>query len=256
MTTGSGNEGTPALSVVIPAYNEATRIGATLHALAAVTAGDDVEVVVVDDGSTDGTAVVAEELLDFSGHRQVLRLARNQGKGAAVRAGVLAARGDAILYMDADLATDLEALPRFLAELADADVIVGSRSVPGAVVKQGTRDRAAMGRAFNRLSRLSTGVHIHDTQCGFKAFRGPAAQTLFGLARCDRFAFDVEILMLAERLGLRIVERPVTWTAVDGSSVRRVSDSARAAFDVLRIALRWTPGRVRRAVAAHAARDT
>ncbi|HEU5300673.1 MAG TPA: glycosyltransferase [Acidimicrobiia bacterium] len=237
----------PRLSVVIPAYNEATRIGATLHALAAATAGQDVEVVVVDDGSTDDTAAVAESLLDFSGHRQVLRLDHNRGKGAAVRAGVLAARGEVILYMDADLATDLEALPRFLDDLRDADVVVGSRAVPGAAVKQGTRDRAVMGRVFNRLSRWSTGVHIHDTQCGFKALRGPAARTIFGLARCDRFAFDVEVLVLAERLGLRVVERPVTWTAVDGSSVRRVSDSARAAYDVVRIAWRWTPRRVRRA---------
>ena len=254
MTTGSGHGDTPALSVVIPSYNEATRIGTTLEALAAATA-DDVEVIVVDDGSTDGTAEVAERLLEAAGHRRVLRLDRNQGKGAAVRAGVLAARGDTILYMDADLATDLEALPRFLLELEDADVVVGSRSVPGAVVKQGTRDRVVMGRVFNRLSRLATGVHIRDTQCGFKAFGGPAARTLFGLARCDRFAFDVEVLVLAERLGLRVVERPVTWTAVDGSSVRRVSDSARAAFDVVRIALRWTPRRVRRATAAQAPRD-
>lgn len=237
VTKGNGNGETPALSVVIPAYNEATRIGTTLRALRAAT-GDDIEVIVVDDGSSDDTAAVAEGLLDPSHHRRVLRLDRNQGKGAAVRAGVLAARGDAILYMDADLATDLEALPRFLADLVDADVVVGSRSVPGAAVKQGTRDRAVMGRVFNRLSRLATGIHIHDTQCGFKAFRGPAAKAIFGLARCDRFAFDVEVLMLAERLGFRVVERPVTWTAVDGSSVRRVNDSARAAFDVLRIARR------------------
>ena len=256
MTSGDGYVGAPTLSVVIPAYNEATRIGATLHALAAATVGADVEVVVVDDGSTDDTAAVAEALLDFSGHRQVLRLEHNQGKGAAVRAGVLAARGDAILYMDADLATDLEALPRFLDDLRDADVVVGSRSVPGAVVEQGTRDRAIMGQAFNLLSRWSTGVHIHDTQCGFKVFRGAAARTIFGLVRCDRFAFDVEVLVLAERLGLRVVERPVTWTAVDGSSVRRVSDSARAAVDVLRIAWRWTPRRVRRARDASAARGT
>lgn len=256
MTSASENVGVPRLSVVIPAYNEATRIGATLHALADATAGQDVEVVVVDDGSTDDTAAVAESLLDFSGHRQILRLDHNQGKGAAVRAGVLAARGQLILCMDADLATDLEALPRFLDDLRDADVVVGSRAVPGAVVMQGTRDRAVMGRVFNRLARWSTGVHIHDTQCGFKAFQGPAARTIFGLARCDRFAFDVEVLVLAERLGLRVIERPVTWTAVEGSSVRRVSDSARAACDVVRIAWRWTPRRVRRARGAVAVRRT
>ena len=242
--------GTPALSVVIPAYNESARIGATLRALASVTADRDVEVIVVDDGSTDDTAVLAEELLGPSNRSRVLRQERNRGKGAAVRAGVMDARGDAILYMDADLATDLEALPRFLDELRVADVVVGSRSVVGAVVEQGTWDRALMGRAFNALARASTRVPIHDTQCGFKAFRSTAARNLFTLARSDKFAFDVEILVLAQRLGYQVLERPVRWTAVDGSSVRRVTDSTRAAIDVLRIALRWTPRRVRRAAVA------
>jgi glycosyltransferase involved in cell wall biosynthesis len=239
--------GTPALSVVIPAFNEAVRLAATLDALDAATQAQDVEVLVVDDGSTDDTFGVAERALDPARDR-VLRLPANAGKGAAVRAGVLESRGAAVVYMDADLATDLEALPRFLDALGDADLVVGSRTLPDAVVRDGTRDRATMAWVFNRIVRVSTGIKARDTQCGFKAVRGDVARELFALARCDRFAFDVEILLLARRLGLTVVELPVAWTAVEGSSVRRLADSARAAYDVLRIAARWTSARVDRAV--------
>ncbi len=239
----------PTLSVVIPAYEEGARLGATLHALAAATAGEDVETIVVDDGSADDTSEVAASNLAAQPRASVIRLDRNRGKGAAVRAGVLASTGDVVLYMDADLATDLVALPTFVAALEDADVVLGSRTLPDAVVRNGTNDRAAMAWVFNRIVRACTGIRTHDTQCGFKMFRGDVARQLFSLARCDRFAFDVEILLLARRLGLRVVEHPVTWTAVEGSSVRRGVDSARAAIDVVRIALWWTPRRVERAAA-------
>jgi glycosyltransferase involved in cell wall biosynthesis len=242
-----GPVGNPALSVVIPAYNEADRLATTLHALQAATAGQSVEVVVVDDGSADTTAEVAAATVD-PGADRVVRLERNSGKGAAVRAGVLASTGDAVLYMDADLATDLRALPAFLEALDHVDVAVGSRTLPDAVVRDGTRDRAVMAWVFNRIVRVTTGIRVRDTQCGFKALRGPVARRLFALARCDRFAFDVEILLLARRLDLSVVELPVVWTAVEGSSVRRVADSAQAALDVVRIAARWTPNRVARAV--------
>jgi glycosyltransferase involved in cell wall biosynthesis len=239
----------PALSVVIPAYDEAARLGTTLHALAAATASQDVETIVVDDGSTDDTAAVAAAHLSSLPGGSVIRLDQNRGKGAAVRAGVLASTGDAVLYMDADLATDLSVLPRFLAALDDADVVSGSRTMPDAVVRNGTRDRAAMAWVFNRIVRVSTGIKSHDTQCGFKMFRADAAREIFSLARCERFAFDVEVLLLARRLGYRMVEHPVTWTAVEGSSVRRGADSMRAAVDVVRIATWWTRRKVERAAA-------
>ena len=242
-----GAVGRPALTVVIPAYNEAQRLASTLHALQHATSGQTIEIVIVDDGSIDATAEVAEATLDPTTDR-VIRLAENSGKGAAVRAGVLASTGDAVVYMDADLATDLESLPGFVAALDTADVVVGSRTLPGAVVRDGTRDRAVMAWVFNGIVRLATGLRTRDTQCGFKAFRGKVARHLFALARCDRFAFDVEILLLARRLGLDVVEIPVDWTAVEGSSVRRVVDSLEAAADVLRIAARWTPRRVARVV--------
>ena len=233
------------MSVVIPAYNEAARLASTLHALREATSGEAVEVIVVDDGSTDPTSEVASATLD-AGTDQVIRLDQNSGKGAAVRAGVLASTGDAVLYMDADNATDLGVLPAFVGALDRADVVVGSRMLPGAVVRDGTSDRAAMAWVFNKIVRVSTGIGSRDTQCGFKAFRGAAAHRLFTLARCDRFAFDVEVLLLARRLELDVVELPVDWTAVEGSSVRRVADSLRAALDVVRIAARWTPKRVAR----------
>jgi dolichyl-phosphate beta-glucosyltransferase len=239
--------GHPALSVVIPAYNEAERLATTLRALQAATADLTTEIIVVDDGSGDATSEVATATLDASVDR-VVRLDANTGKGAAVRAGVLASQGDAVLYMDADLATDLHALPSFLEALERADVVVGSRTLPDAVVRDGTRDRAMMAWIFNRIVRVATGIQARDTQCGFKALRGPAARQLFALARCDRFAFDVEILLLARRLDLSVVELPVVWTAVEGSSVRRVADSMHAAADVVRIAARWTPRGVARAV--------
>ena len=239
----------PTLSVVIPAFDEAARLGTTLHALEGATAGQDVETIVVDDGSTDDTAAVAAANLAGLPGGSVIRLGQNRGKGAAVRAGVLASTGDAVLYMDADLATDLSALPDFLAALDDADVVSATRTLPEAVVRNGTRDRAAMAWVFNRIVRMCTGIRSNDTQCGFKMFRGDVAREIFTLSRCERFAFDVEVLLLARRLGRRIVELPVTWTAVEGSSVRRGVDSARAALDVVRIATWWTPRRVRRAVA-------
>ena len=248
-----GAVGKPRLSVVVPAYNEAARLASTLEALADATTGESVEVIVVDDGSTDGTDVVARDAL-ASGDGQVIRLPANRGKGAAVRTGVLASTGDAVVFMDADLATDLSALSGFVAALDDADVVVGSRTIRGAVVLDGTRDRALMARVFNVIVRVATGIENRDTQCGFKAFRGPAARQLFSLAQCDRFAFAVEVLLLARRLGMTVVEMPVTWTAVEGSSVRRGADSAQAAWDVVRAAVRWRPRAVARAVQAQHAR--
>jgi glycosyltransferase involved in cell wall biosynthesis len=237
-------------SIVVPAYNEASRIESTLRAVLRACDGRDFEILVVDDGSTDETVSVAEAVLQQSHHGRVVRLERNQGKGAAVRAGVLGTDGDAIVYMDADLATDLSALDPAIDALADADVAVGTRVGPGASVRNSTRSRAVMARGFNWLARLSTRVDLVDTQCGFKAFRGDVGRELFGLSRSDGYAFDVEILLLARRLGLTTVEVPVRWTAVEGSSIRPFADSFQMALDLPRIAARWTPRRTRQATEA------
>lgn len=235
----------PSLSIVIPAYNEAERLTSTLRALEAHPASVEAEIVVVDDGSSDRTAEVAHSILDGRPDAQVISLAENRGKGAAVRAGIGAATGSVIVYMDADLATDLAALEVVLATLEDADVVVGSRAVPGAVVHDTTLSRAVMGRSFNRMIRILTRVDVHDTQCGFKAFRAEAAHLIFGISGVDGFAFDAEALLNARILGFRIREVPVEWTSVDGSSVRPVRDSVSAALDLLRVVVRARPAKMR-----------
>jgi glycosyltransferase involved in cell wall biosynthesis len=230
----------PAVSVVVPAYNEAARLATSLPRLLDLTATDGIEVLVVDDGSTDDTVAVAEAHLKGTRTGRVLSLPRNRGKGAAVRAGVLEAAGAAVVYMDADLAADLDDLGSLLEALSGADIAVGSRAVPGSRVFDSTFPRAVMGRSWNAMVRLVTGLELHDSQCGFKGFQAPVARTLFQRSRIDGFAFDVEILALAQREGMKIVEVPVTWRAVGGSSVRPVLDSMLMARDLARIRLRRT----------------
>jgi glycosyltransferase involved in cell wall biosynthesis len=247
-----GTQGAPwraaEVSVIVPAFNEERRLGVALPTLVAHLAGTGAEIVVVDDGSTDRTSAVASRILDDGGAGSVVRLARNAGKGAAVRAGVAVARGSAIVFMDADMATDLAHLPRLVAGLADHDVVIGSRRTAGAVVAE-ERVRRHMGVAFNVFVRALTGLELGDTQCGFKAFRAHAARQLFDMATTDGYAFDVEVLLLATRLGMSIEECPVRWTAVDGSKVRRLRDPLRMSTDVWRAHRRWPAARVASAVA-------
>lgn len=205
----------PDLSLVVPAYNEEKRLPVSLARIAewlgsrvpALSA----EVLVVDDGSSDRTASVAERTaaglgLDF----RVIRLQENRGKGAAVRAGVLEARGAHVLVTDADLSTPIEEVDKLLA--AAAPVAIGSRGVDATLVKQRqSLFRVASGRLFNLLVRLLAVSGIRDTQCGFKLFRADAAREVFSRATVDRFAFDVEALLLARRLGYAIAEVPVLW---------------------------------------------
>lgn len=208
------------VSIVIPAYNEGRRLGPSLARLvAAIPAGT--EVIVVDDGSTDDTCRVAVEQLSAFSRGTVMRLPWNSGKGAAVRAGVGLAQGRSIVFMDADLSTDLDDLPRLLAGLEEADIVVGSRSAAGSVVESCPPLRVVMGRTFNRFVRGVTGIPSLDTQCGFKAFRASVAKLLFSLQRVEGFAFDVELFVLARRLGFRVLEVPVRWKAAEGSQVRK-----------------------------------
>lgn len=239
----------PELSIVIPAYNESARLPETLRRLEVEFGGSSTEVIVVDDGSTDDTAEIAERACSDELAVSVIRLPVNRGKGAAVRAGVAASTGAAVLCMDADLATDLADVDRFLAHLVDAEIVVGSRAVPGARVHNTTLLRTLMGRTFNRMVRLVARLPVHDSQCGFKAFRGDVARVLFALGSVDGFAFDPEVLYLARILGCRVVEVPVDWTAVEGSSVRPVRDSIVTGAALLGIVWRHRPARVR--AAAH-----
>jgi hypothetical protein len=249
------------LTLVIPAYNEARRFDDGVTRLgAAITSGgidpETTEFLVVDDGSTDDTATRAETLFGQFPHRRIVRLPENRGKGAAVRAGVTAASAPLIAFADADMAIDPSQTPEFLRALAQADLAIGSRAAVGATVDRPNLRRSAMNRAFNQLVNVVTRVSLSDTQCGYKAFRAPAAKLLFHCSITERFAFDVEILTLARRLGLTISEVPVQWSRVRGSRVRPWLDPGTMTRDVIRAsrgaksappvpALTFTPGRGR-----------
>jgi glycosyltransferase involved in cell wall biosynthesis len=207
------------VSVVIPAFNEAQRLPRSLPPLlAALRRMPGAELIVVDDGSVDDTAVVAGSLLTSAPFGQVIRLPWNSGKGAAVRVGVAAATGDAIVFMDADMASDIADLPALVAALERAEVVLGSRRVGRGAVR--TTGRQLGSWAFNQLTRSLVDLDIADTQCGFKAFRGAEAKILFSLARSNGFGFDVEVLAIAQAMGYRIVEMPVRWAETPGGTFR------------------------------------
>lgn len=232
---GSGSEPRPAVSIVIPAFNEERRLATSLRVLRETWDwGPQTELIVVDDGSTDDTVRVAQAgLADVTGAR-VLRQ-RHQGKGAAVRRGMLAAGGERIAFMDADLATDVADLPPLVAGLDRADVVVGSRLLAQAVVTGRTFHRGLLHHAFRWQVRRWGGIAVSDPQCGFKAFRRDAARALFSRCSANGFGFDVEVLLLARHLGLRIDEIPVRWHDVEGSRVRLVRDSTEMFADLLRV---------------------
>lgn len=228
------------LTVVVPAYHEAERIGTTLgslrQALAPLAGPGGVEVVVVDDGSGDETGPRAVA----AGADRVIVLPENRGKGAAVRAGVLAARGRTVAYLDADLAYSPDQILPLLEQIeAGYDVVVGSRRhlETVTVVKAG-RLREVSGRAFNLLSEVVLLGNYRDTQCGIKALRSDAARLVFGRSRVDGFAFEIEVFHLAERYGLSLAEMPVRVTNSAQSTVRVVADSLEMVGDLLRIR-RW-----------------
>jgi putative flippase GtrA len=227
-------------TVVIPAFDESARIGTTVRAVRAaltdLARDGGVEVVVVDDGSSDGTAGAA---LD-GGADQVVVLPGNRGKGAAVRAGVAAARGRTVAFTDADLSYSPDQLLAVIAEVEGGwDVAVGSRRHPGAATDRGAGTVRDLGsRVINLVTMAVLLSHPHDTQCGLKAFRSDAARLLFGLARVDGFAFDIELLHLVERHELSLCEVPVRLRSAERSTVRVVRDGLRLLRDVARIR-RW-----------------
>jgi hypothetical protein len=225
------------LSIVVPAYNEAHRLDDAFDRFRyAVRAGavdlERTEVIVVDDGSDDDTSGRARSLTADLPHHRVIRLPVNQGKGAAVRAGIRAARGASTAYMDADMAIDPRAIPQLLECLVTTEGAIGSRSLPDSMVESRYMIRLLMGRLFNRLVTAGTELDFLDTQCGFKAFRTEVARLLFHLVPIDRFAFDVEVLACSHRLGLAIAEVPVHWKHVPGSSVQPLHDSITMLADV------------------------
>jgi len=253
----------PYLSIVVPAYNEERRLPGTLKAILEYLARQSypAEVIVVDDGSEDRTAAVVEALMP---DHPELRLIRNdhRGKGYTVRTGMLAAQGQYVLFSDADLATPIVEVEKLLGYLEQGyDVAIGSREGLGAVRYHEPWYRHFMGRVFNLLVRLLAVSGFQDTQCGFKAFRGPVAHDLFnqvqlygakaGLVKGGAVTgFDVEVLFLAQKLGYRIREVPVQWFYGENTKVNPLRDSIRMFKDVLQVRLNDWMGKYRQASAA------
>lgn len=226
------------LSIVIPAYNEAVRLQNTLTAVVDYLreSWPDGEVIVVDDGSADDTAGIARAIFSDSGLRtSVISYKSNLGKGRAVRLGLLAARSEIVLFSDADLSTPITETPKLVEPIINGqyDVTFGSRALDRTLigVHQPWR-REQGGRVFNLAVRLATGLPFWDTQCGFKAFRMSACRPLVEAATVDRFGFDVELLYLAYRAGLRLKEVPVRWDHYEGSKISLASDSFRMLSEV------------------------
>jgi dolichyl-phosphate beta-glucosyltransferase len=237
------------LSVIIPCFNEEKRITPTLNQVEAffLSKGYPVEIIAVDDGSQDGTLKALEE---FSRRAtlpvKIISYQPNQGKGHAVRQGVLAAQGDFILFTDADLSTPLEEIDGFFSvfERDEAEVVIGSRNLPQSQVQR-PKGREIMSKGFNFLVRALVLPGIKDTQCGFKCFSRAAALAIFAKAPTSGLAFDVEVLYIALRLGYRIVEVPVRWNYFTGSKVHPLRDSLRMFAALLRLRLDSLLGKYR-----------
>lgn len=228
-------------SLIIPAYNESARLGSTLErVLAYVHAqGWNAEVIVVNDGSRDNTAEIVKS---FAAKDPILRLVENpgnRGKGYSVRNGMLNARGEILLFSDADLSSPIEEAPKLLAALDQgADIAIGSRWLRSETQTQRQPlHRQLFGRIFNLLLRLTLGLKFKDTQCGFKAFKQPAARAIFPPQKIERWGFDPEILFLARKFGFKVKEIPVVWGHSGGTRINPLVDGARMFQEMLRV--RW-----------------
>lgn len=232
------------ISVVIPAYNEAERLGSTLERTVDYLSrrGLSYEVLVVDDGSRDRTIQVAEGFADRG--VRVIRHEKNRGKGAAIKTGVLASLGADVLLSDADASTPIQELERLERKLPDAPVVLGSRAVAGADIRQHQPFyREVMGKTFNLIIRLA-GVHgVNDTQCGFKLLKGEVAREIGAKLTIDGFAYDVELVWLARRHGYRVVEVGVIWVDSPDSRVDPVRSSLGMLRDLVRMRIRHSGGR-------------
>jgi glycosyltransferase involved in cell wall biosynthesis len=228
-------------SIIIPAYNEGKRLGATLDRVLAYLGSEqlDAEVIVVNDGSSDDTAEIVRR---YAQRNECIRLVENpgnRGKGYSVRHGVLEARGSVILFSDADLSSPIEEMSKLVEAIqGGADIAIGSRWVRSELQTQRQSvARQIMGRAFNYLLRLLLQLNFKDTQCGFKAFRRGAARAIFPLQKIEGWGFDPELLFLAGRFGFKVVEVPVVWGHDEGTRIHPVADGSKMILEMLRI--RW-----------------
>lgn len=234
------------LTVVIPAYNEERRLPSTLDSVEKYLESRNIsyEVIVVNDGSHDGTAKLVQDVATRNPNFRLLSYEQNQGKGYAVRLGMQNGRGEILLYNDADGSSPISEVSRLEKALSEgADVAVGSRAVASAQTSVSTVwYRKIIGRTFATLVNILIVPGIADTQCGFKLFRRSAADYVFQRQRAERFSFDVELLFLARKAGFQIAEVPINWTNCPGSKVNLVVDSMDMFLDILKIRLRYWLG--------------
>ena len=244
----------PRLSIVIPAYNESARIEDALARVMSCVAerGWDAEVVVVDDGSKDDTAAIVHEWMVHHPRLHLVQNPGNKGKGYSVRNGLLQAAGDIVMFTDADLSAPMEEAERLIAAIEDgADVAIVSRWMDR--TRQTIHQplyRQFFGRCFNWITRTVMGLPFKDTQCGFKAFKRPAAQVIFRLQTIERWGFDPEILFIARKLGYVIREVPVTWGHDERSRMSYLKDGMKMLEDMARIRANSLAGRYDEAIAA------
>jgi dolichyl-phosphate beta-glucosyltransferase len=228
-------------SIVIPAYNEAARLGKTLQRVLSYVAsqGWNAEIILVNDGSRDNTPEIIRSYAVNHPNLRLLENPGNRGKGYSVRHGMLNATGDVLLFSDADLSSPIEEAPKLLAAIsAGADVAIGSRWLQKELQTQRqSLLRQLLGRAFNFLPRLVLGLNYKDTQCGFKAFTRRSALAIFPRQRIERWGFDPELLFLARKFGLKVVEIPVAWGHTEGTRISALRDGAHMVWEVAKI--RW-----------------
>ncbi|MEN6511287.1 MAG: dolichyl-phosphate beta-glucosyltransferase [Chloroherpetonaceae bacterium] len=224
------------ISIVIPAYNEEERLPTTLRTIIDYfeNLSKDYEIIVVDDGSQDKTAEIAQH---FNPRVKVIKLSKNLGKGAAVREGISHAQGDFILFSDADLSTPITEFHKLQESLENGShIAIGSRAIDSSLIKvHQPFYREFMGKTFNKIVRALVLRGIHDTQCGFKMFKKSVAKQIFSLAKIDGFGFDVEILYLAHKMNFKIAEIPVEWRNDTKSKISPVYDSLKMFFEILKI---------------------
>jgi len=241
--------GTPELSIVIPAYNEELRLPASLQKIAAYVRErrPDTEVLVVDDGSVDRTAAVAESWRDRLPRLRVLSNGTNRGKGFSVRHGSLEALGRIVLFSDADLSSPIEEAEKLFAALQTYDVAIGSRAIDRSLIEvRESPFREVAGIIFNKIVRFTLRLPFVDTQCGFKAFRRERCRIIFEQQTIERFGFDPELLYLARHHGLSIKEVPVRWAHSPATKVNMLRDSVLMFLDIFVIRWNGIRGRYRR----------
>jgi glycosyltransferase involved in cell wall biosynthesis len=244
----------PRLSIVIPAYNESARIDSALaHVLDCVeTRRWDAEILVIDDGSSDNTAAVVQRWMAHHPNLHLIKNPGNRGKGYSVRNGLLQSAGDIVMFTDADLSAPIEEAERLIQAIdAGAGVAIGSRWLDKQ--KQTVHQplyRRFFGRCFNWVTRKVIGLPFKDTQCGFKAFRRDAAQTIFRLQTIERWGFDPEILFIARKLKYTIVEVPVTWGHDERSRISYLKDGLKMLEEIGQIRTNSLRGRYDEAIAA------